>query len=194
MGQYYFPIILQKKNNGYSSQCFYSHMYGNGLKLMEHSYICNNFVETVLSQLYKKPGHLAWVGDYHEEGDIENEELDKAFRRHYKLYNKEGKHKPYNKPEEVSSFTNNKFILNHTKKVYIDMAKYCETAPKDDYDCQIHPIPLLTAVGNGRGGGDYWGSNKEDVGCWAGDLLEVVNKPPKDYIDVTEYIYFYEGR
>ena len=38
-----------------------------------------------------------------------------------------------------------------------------------------HPLPLLTAVGNGLGGGDYWGVNKEQVGAWAFDTLEVVN-------------------
>ena len=38
-----------------------------------------------------------------------------------------------------------------------------------------HPLPLLTAVGNGLGGGDYHGINEEKVGSWAFDLLEVVD-------------------
>lgn len=42
----------------------------------------------------------------------------------------------------------------------------------------IHPIPLLTAVGNGKGGGDYFGVNNELVGRWAGDALYIDDEEP----------------
>jgi len=45
MGQYYKPISIDKMT------FLYSHDYGNGLKLMEHSYIGNNLVNTVESLL-----------------------------------------------------------------------------------------------------------------------------------------------
>jgi len=41
MGQYYKPISIEKK------QYVCSHAYGNGLKLMEHSWIGNDFVGVV---------------------------------------------------------------------------------------------------------------------------------------------------
>ncbi len=41
MGQYYKPICL---DNELKEQWVYSHDYDNGLKLMEHSYVSNNFV------------------------------------------------------------------------------------------------------------------------------------------------------
>ena len=41
--------------------------------------------------------------------------------------------------------------------------------------CEFHPLPLLTANGNGRGGGDYLGSDMDLVGSWAGDRIAVAN-------------------
>lgn len=61
MGQYYMPTLID--DNGAIS-ILYSHDYDNGLKLMEHSYIGNDFVNAVLTQLWKHPQRLAWIGDY----------------------------------------------------------------------------------------------------------------------------------
>lgn len=202
MGQYYYPTILREKNKKYYSEEFYSHDYDSGLKLTEHSYCGNHFVETVMAQLLNNPGRLAWIGDYYEEGDFAelNPGLPKTVeKRFYKHYESEhdccaGKHvSHYSKPEEVKE-RQGRFILNHDKKCYIDMKKYEKdnlTCTVDD-DCLFHPIPLLTAVGNGRGGGDFSGVGEEDVGRWAGDLLEVRNAKPKGYRNVTEDIQFQE--
>lgn len=70
-------------------------------------------------------------------------------------------------------------------------------------------MPLLTAVGNGKGGGDYYGDraiNKEDVGLWAGDLIEIVKYNEdykwnyetkqyeyKGYKNITDDVLFDEG-
>lgn len=202
MGQYYYPTILRKNNKRFYSEEFYSHDYDSGLKLTEHSYCGNHFVETVMAQLLNNPGRLAWIGDYHEEGDFAelNPGLPKSIeKRFYKHYESEhdycaGKHvSHYSKPEEVKE-RQGRFILNHDKKCYIDMEKYEKdnlTFGEDDDQC-FHPIPLLTAVGNGRGGGDFSGVGEEDVGSWAGDLLEVRNAKPKGYRNVTEDIQFQE--
>ena len=207
MGQYYYPTILREKNKRFYSEEFYSHDYDNGLKLTEHSYCGNHFVETIMAQLLNKPGRLAWIGDYHSDGDFAelNPDLPKIieqrFYEHYKCFTLpdyegycNGKHvRHYNKPEEVKE-RQGRFILNHDKKCYIDMEEYEKnslTCTEDD-DWHFHPIPLLTAVGNGRGGGDFSGIGEEDVGCWAGDLLEVRNSRPNGYLDVTEDIQFQE--
>src|SRR5208283_4997626 len=71
MGQYYKPINIDKK------QFVYSHDYGNGLKLMEHSYIGNEFVaivENLIKKNVAKDGtvltgdwygdRIVWAGDY----------------------------------------------------------------------------------------------------------------------------------
>ena len=206
MGQYYYPTILREKNKRFYSEEFYSHDYDNGLKLTEHSYCGNHFVETVMAQLLNKPGRLAWLGDYHSDGDFAilnpglPEIIEKRFYEHYKCFTLPdydyctGKHvRHYNKPEEVKE-RQGRFILNHDKKCYIDMEEYEKNSLTCAEDSEWHfpPIPLLTAVGNGRGGGDFSGIGEEDVGCWAGDLLEARNARPNGYEDVTAEVQFQE--
>ena len=48
MGQYYMPTLIAEDG---TVSTLYSHQYDNGLKLMEHSYIGNKFVNAVLTQL-----------------------------------------------------------------------------------------------------------------------------------------------
>ena len=52
------------------------------------------------------------------------------------------------------------------------------------------PISLLTAIGNGRGGGDYRRDNSL-VGYWAGDEVYLSeSKPNEKYLDVTDDVDF----
>jgi hypothetical protein len=60
------------------------------------------------------------------------------------------------------------YIVNHTKKVYVKKTG------------DLHPLPILTAEGNGRGGGDYHGPNIDMVGTWARDVISMENEAP-DY-------------
>lgn len=50
---------------------------------------------------------------------------------------------------------------------------------------RVHPLPLLIAEGNGRGGGDYDSQKYPDldkVGIWARNLIRVSDeKPAKGY-------------
>lgn len=71
-------------------------------------------------------------------------------------------------------------IVNHTKKQYIDLGEWWELCHFYDkyngYDWCIHPLPLLTACGNGLGGGDYCGLNEKMCGYWAFDYIGVYHK------------------
>lgn len=188
MGQYYTPIIKRSNNN---FETYYSHDYNNGLKLMEHSYIGNNFVDTVLKQLYNNPGRLAWVGDYAEKGDYFNGTDLSTFIRESQDEDHELKNRK--KPTATNgSFASNKFVINLRTGEYINMAKYIDIAPKDSYGDQIHPVSLLTAVGNGRGGGDYFGDFESMVGDWAGDEIVVRDSEPTSGTDITEDCTFAE--
>ena len=64
MGQYWKPVSVEKREH------VYSHRYGNGLKLMEHSYINNGFVKAVESLIAKGGAwygdRIVWAGDYAE--------------------------------------------------------------------------------------------------------------------------------
>jgi hypothetical protein len=66
------------------------------------------------------------------------------------------------------------FIVNHTKKQYVTKAGRL-----------FHPLSLLTAEGNGLGGGDYKGSCEDLIGIWARDLISVEMVPPADYSELA---------
>ena len=66
MGQYYYPIILDKEGKIVVWMC--AHRYGNGAKLTEHSYMGNNFVQTFEFGLSPEgaqhKSRVVWAGDY----------------------------------------------------------------------------------------------------------------------------------
>ena len=72
MGQYYFPIILSE--NGKIIAWMDAHEYANGLKLMEHSFVGNNFVctfEFELTPLGKyHRSRVVWAGDYADQEEV----------------------------------------------------------------------------------------------------------------------------
>lgn len=75
--------------------------------------------------------------------------------------------------------TNPRFIINYTKNQYVDIKHVkCENPEKWGSDKWfIHPLPLLTCEGCGRGGGDYHQSEDHPsykyIGAWARDVIGV---------------------
>ena len=65
------------------------------------------------------------------------------------------------------------YLINHSKQEFVDLRRVRVKA----YGYRIHPLSLLTASGNGRGGGDFWGlpQHQQYVGRWAGDVISVEN-------------------
>ena len=175
MGQYYKSIFLKEDTNKVE-KWFYSWDYDSGLKLMEHSWLKNPFVLAVESQLLHNPKRIVWAGDY----------ADEEKRSKTNLY---GRCKDSTKSHRINYLTDatawNRdypYIVNHTKKEYVN--KFNVPADKDGW--RIHPLPLLTCEGNGRGGGDYRGESPL-IGCWARDLISVepVLMELKDYKEIT---------
>ena len=121
--------------------------------------------------LYKNPAQLAWVGDYADETEEE-----KAVHQHAW-----GEDAPLQKlPEGDGHFVEGKFLVNHDKKEYIDIEHYTEKSMYDDW-CP-HPLSLMTAMGNGRGGGDYFSPvNADMIGSWAMDTISVEDKAPSNF-------------
>lgn len=170
MGQYYNPIILEKDNDTVKSY-MYSHEYGSGLKLMEHSWMENEFVGAFESQLIENPQRVVWAGDYADKEPNGN--------NLYCLCDKELKVCP---APIVVSAKEYPYLVNWTKGLYIDKRKV-----KDIEGWSIHPLPLMTCEGNGRGGGDYRYNDvvEEDlVGSWSRDLISVEKKVEKDFTEV----------
>lgn len=164
MGQYYMPLI--KRENEYTA-----YNLNSGLKLTNHSWLYNSDVNAIAEMLYKNPAQLAWVGDYADETEEE-----KAVHQH--AWSEDA---PLQKlPEGDEHFMEGKFLVNHDKKEYIDIEHYTEKSMYDDW-CP-HPLSLMTAMGNGRGGGDYYSPvNADMIGSWAMDTISVEDEAPSDF-------------
>jgi hypothetical protein len=202
MGQYYKPVILKEDKQtpiGFA----YSHDFGSGLKLMEHSWMKNDFVgfiESLLtngSAFYKSP--IVWAGDYADEEAFDTIpkvvidkliedgcELEELKERGATLYsiasNSAVKLAPNSSGFKILPIAKTKYLVNHDKKQFVDKTK----VPKDADGWRIHPLPLLTCEGNGRGGGDFRGGS-ELVGSWARDVISVEatkSAIPKDYTEL----------
>lgn len=193
MGQYYKPMCIETK------EFVYSHSYGNGLKLMEHSWVGNDFVGAV-EKLISKDGawhgkHIVWAGDYadpekDENGEVLQEEYDERMRdiNLYDLAEKELK------PAMPENFYEQKrvlrYLVNLDKNEFVDIKKVPESNAEWNEGWQIHPLPLLTCEGNGRGGGDFRGDEKDLVGRWARDRVVIQKSKPKNktelIFDLTE--------
>jgi len=190
MGQYYKPVNIDKM------QMLYSHNFGSGLKLMEHSYIGNKFVEAVERLLSPKGAwhkcKFCWAGDYMDDGlFVEGEGNLYCQAEHDVMGAKdelakldtikdwgERRDKAEILTEEWAKTLpkKGKFLTNHTKEICLDMTKEEPFDTCDGTPWTINPLPLLTCSGNGRGGGDY---RKEDeyVGDWAGDVISMEHEP-----------------
>ena len=157
MGQYYRPIILS--DEGKITKHFYSHNYDNGLKLMEHSYLHNNFVNAVINTAIamRKPVRIVWAGDYAEKEENSEDNLY-ALTENFKDLEVTDADQTFN-----SSL---RYLINEDKKEFVDLWDI----PSFD-GRTIHPLPILTSDGNGQGGGDYYGCGMNFVGTWARDHI-----------------------
>lgn len=188
MGQYYHPSNLDTK------EFILSHDFGElekngfvGLKIMEHSYIGNpmmNVVERFLmpgGKWYKN--RIVWAGDYAdgEAGTITKENPDG--HNIYHIFSENDKRKitleelAENKRDVPEEY---KYLVNHSLKQYVDKSKI-KDIPGDGWEgWKIHPLSLLVAEGNGRGGGDFHGEDKR-IGLWARHIISVEQAIPEGY-------------
>ena len=171
MGQYYNAVIEVNGNK----EVFYHQVDGEYMmaKLLEHSYWANPFVLAIASKLWRTKGKLAWVGDYAEDSDFNwNEAFSDAHAE--------------NVPREDLTYNGfrleGKFFINHDKKMIIDLDEYRNLLK--DVDMVISPIPLLTGVGNDKGGGGFHrgsGQGYDLIGTWAWDIVEITDRDIYDW-------------
>lgn len=201
MGQYYKPYIRGKDGSAKSfnpqnaiyrtvrglsagdeasfrSEGYHDHF--SGMKLMEHSWLANDFVNGVLEAVWGNPCAMAWVGDYADEhADFKGAYTTGVYNA---VWGNEGL--PEGAFDQMPTTHREGFVVNRSKGVYIDLAEYEKAAtysPRWDREHKwcIHPLPLLTAIGNGRGGGDYHGDCMGMVGRWAMDFIEFTEERPE---------------
>ena len=188
MGQYYRAFFsgAEEEKEGWDKlyQPGYRDKKGNevtfGSKITEHSWIGNTFVESISAKLYKEEARIMWIGDY-SAGHITSRD-GKFTASLENIYNDINP----SLVEETEFDISHKFIVNLSRKEYVDVKKYIErstvkSGPMKDW-C-LHPLPLLTSVGGDQGGGDYHSNNIDfdKVGRWAYDRIMIVdNKPEGD--------------
>ena len=187
MGQYYKTVFIEQVGNKIRIIGWLcAKKYDSGWKLMEHSWVGNNFVSAIEFQIspegaYPNGQRIVWAGDYADkEGDTEDN-----------FYHMCGDYdgddvSMLRFPEKDSNIY--RYVVNHTKKLFVDK--------ENTEDDKIHPLPLLTCEGNGRGLGDYitvnqreftWTPGKDPqelVGSWARDIVAVTREPPIGYLEI----------
>lgn len=183
MGQYYSAISIDAQ----AHLCSHDHTGGdhgfNGLKLMEHSYIGNPLtaaVENLIKEGGAWYGHrIVWGGDY---ADSEPETITEE--------NPDGKNLyclienkliiPVDGQKRNGRL---RYLVNLDKNEFVDLYKIKE----DDYGLKIHPLPLLTCEGNGRGGGDFRTDNEDYlklIGSWARNRVTIQPTKPKEMKEI----------
>lgn len=192
MGQYYKVLTTTGKR----SKVYDRSIIINGeaeytmAKLMEHSWWGNAFVDSFCRTIYKKQRRVVWMGDYANDyikrypGSI-NGYSEKLLA---KLYKKTWRKGLKNNAIEMSMLDlAGKFIVNHTKLQYIDCSQYYKRNVFHGDWC-IHPLPIMTCLGNGLGGGDFSAPTDDTtyslVGTWAYDVISIEDYYPVKYEEI----------
>ena len=145
----------------------------------------NDDVGYVVNSLYHTPSKIAWVGDFTDSEETkEITDTDDI----YELAFWEDEKPEIKAIEESKLLLSGKFLVNHTKKVYLDCDAYQKRSIDKNGRC-IHPLPILTAIGsNELLHGDYQGINADVVGNWCWDTISVEDSIPVGYKPV-EYTF-----
>jgi hypothetical protein len=167
---------------------------------MEHSYIGNTYVRSIewhlANEFYGYP--FVWVGDYADAVETRNGKAEDIYTCANKFIYKDYDSDSYEKSTRYKNFVEStpkmwdgvgkfnpyqgipyfRYLVNFTKKEYCVIPKY------NPNKWLIHPLPLLTCFGNGRGCGDYH-KLEERVGSWAFDCIGITNDK-KEIVGFTE--------
>ena len=183
MGQYYRNTFLYedwKDRNDIVDAALSPYSFGDGAKLTEFSYVGKWLmkpVEWLLSEWFKGNPFVC-VGDYADikytnafpwiDGDDSGVNV---YRKAIECINNiEAYDTMLRSIPRYDDIPYYKYAVNYTKREYTIIPKY------DKKHRIMHPIAMLCADGNGKGGGDYFGEKGlRYVGRWAYDCIGVTN-------------------
>ena len=155
-------------------------------KVFEHAWWNNPFCNAVSERLYKNPSRLCWVGDFVDSNDFDipiSQDASPAYIPSFKEIWGE-----VVRPVDLKSvdFTlDNKVLVNHDTKRYIDLNQYKRDSVSIN-DLVSHPIPLLTLIANEWIWIGFY-INKDDrdkfrdLGSWAWCVISIEDEPPEGY-------------
>ena len=197
MGQYYVAVVLDE--DGTPTHVARSWDFNNGAKLTEHSWLGNDFVAAVETLLVAEaPRRVVWAGDYADpepgagnlydltdglepyRPDVAGLGHRVAWRNDEAVIEIDPAIKANAWPVIVPRAESHPFLLNWDKRLYVDKRKVPAVKPRwSEREWSLHPLPLLTVDGNGRGGGDFDGDDPAGiVGSWARDHISLSNHAP----------------
>lgn len=186
MGQYYniitaekdygnIGIIDDKRTKMFETGNYFEETFG--AKITEHSWFGNHLTSGISNLLYKTPKRIIWCGDYAEDDELKNLIPGISMSD---VFSDSNKYKRY-LWDNIELFDHrNKWLVNYSKREQVSFNDYMNESNYGDvwYDKTpmiMYPVSLLTALGNGRGGGDYHegGTCFDKVGTWAGDMIGI---------------------
>lgn len=193
MGQYY-SIVNLDSNTAIRPE---------SLKLMEFSYLDTLSVNALYTLLAGdwKGARIATVGDYAEPADFDSipAVIDGEDTPYMTARTEYDAHDNANALPETQYA---RYAVNLDTNEYVDRTHtpinnlyLAET--HDGMECayaeRVEPLTILTSIGNGRGGGDYYGeyagnAEKNYVGAWAGARLMATNDAselPENAVEIT---------
>lgn len=209
MGQYYEVMVVKEGNLIHLDRSVKGGTY-IGAKLMEHSWCYNTFCDAVTSMLMDSPARIIWMGDYADDDKRMTDGYIQAFIEsmnegtlnqikktteqsdsYLALYKYMMKDEGTSLPQANVDY-DTLYLVNNTKQEYIVMREYMKATDNDGWNA--YPLSILTSLGNGQGGGDYYGLNSDMAGYWAGDEVYFSKTKPEGYIqcDLEDYKFIEE--
>lgn len=185
MGQYYKPTIQAIKFDENRKEvrklfAFDPYDLNYGIKLCEHTHRNSEVVRLVTNFMYElnQQGwvtQLVWLGDY----------ANPSFGQEPNLYGSLNYANVQLRKENgvivsamvegfdgvIDMTKDHHYLVNHDRNEYINTAENVGAYSQ---------LALLTADGNGKGGGDYWGASWRDVGLWRYHEISVMDKQELD--------------
>ena len=175
MGAYYEATI---KNTRYNT-----HSMDNGLKLMEHSYLENDYCMAIEVMLMKEPSPLVWLCDYHETSNTTALTWENT--------SEEDVSASIIKEIEVLK-TKHRFIINVDKNLYFSTKELMDLSTNED-NWVIHPLPLLTNSDFVSGGGGDYHDTLDWRTAWCGNNISVSFEEPKDMENISSSVFLVEN-
>jgi hypothetical protein len=185
MGQYYKPTIQaikydDKRNQERKLFSIDTYDLKYGVKLCEHTDKDSQVVRLVTNLIYElnKQGwttQLVWLGDYADPSFGEKTDLYGSLKYTNVQFREEDGVIISAMIEGfdgiVDMTQDHHYLVNHDRHEYINTAENGGTYSQ---------LAMLTADGNGKEGGDYWGANWREVGLWRYHKISVMDKEQFD--------------
>lgn len=185
MGQYYKAVILTRRTDGFIRTGVKVFTFPGSLKLTEHSWNGNSDLAEVMHEVQLLTAmadteiRVAWVGDYSRgwcEGEASQGLHEEAYIAAWGRYldvEPVRRQPAYGKLYAVDD------DLEEAVEIWGAWSeKLMEMEHGKGWMCAW---PILNAVGNGQGGGDYHGVNERLAGRWAYHRQRILDEPPKGY-------------